>query len=70
MGLVLIALKSLCGAQPATIIRAIGQLEKRIGLVILPSHGTARSCAWGVAKWQAVKSVDWCSWAGVLRMGP
>jgi hypothetical protein len=41
MGLVLIALKSLCGAQPATIIRAIGQLEKRIGLVILPSHGTA-----------------------------
>jgi hypothetical protein len=40
-GAVLTELKSFWGAQAAKSNRAVGQLEKRIDLVIPPSHGAA-----------------------------
>jgi hypothetical protein len=57
-GVVLTELKSLWGAQAAKSNSAAGQLEKRIDLVIPPSHGTAADLKRGMAKWRAVKSAD------------
>src|SRR5918994_3653360 len=60
-GLVPTALKSVCGAQPATPMphtTAAGQLDQRMNPVIPPSHGSAAHLARGMAKSRAVKSAD------------
>jgi hypothetical protein len=50
MGLVVTALKSLWGAQPAQSSKAADQLEQRINFVILPSRGAAADNERGMAK--------------------